>query len=126
MVPSSVVTRELCNLGYLGESIGSSESSSSVVGRGQASVGEDSLVLGVKPVIAQNPSRSTCCGSQSISSAVVVSYIVPVVHKSVQVLSIPFPELVSILKRVPVAYVGVREAHQRTTLACSYLGVLSS
>jgi len=51
MVPRSVV-RRLCNPGYQGEGIGGSELSSSVVGHGQASVGEDSVFLGVKPVIA--------------------------------------------------------------------------
>jgi len=97
MVQSSVVRRKLCNPGYLGESIEGSELAPRVVGYKQASGVEDSVVLGVKPVLAQNHIRSISCGSQSVSSAVVVSDIVPVVPKFVPVALISFPELVSIL-----------------------------
>jgi len=101
MVPSSVVRRELCNPGYLGESIECSELTRKAVGCRQASGVENFLSLGVKPIIALNPIHSLSCGGQSVSPTVVVSDISPVVSKAVPIVSIPSTELVSILKRVP-------------------------
>jgi len=58
MVLRSVVRKELCNPGYLGQSIEGSELAPRVVGYRQKSGVDNSIVLSVKPVFAQNPSRS--------------------------------------------------------------------
>jgi len=88
MAPSSVVRRELCNPGYLDESIEGSELTRRAIGCRQASGVENSLSLGVKPVIALNPIHSISCGVQSVSSTLVVSDISLVVPKAVSVVSI--------------------------------------
>jgi len=72
MVPRSVIQRE-CNLSYLGD---------------------------VKPVIACSFGRPSTCGSQSVFSASFLSSDIQVVNQPIPVVSVFFPELVSILKRV--------------------------
>jgi len=73
----------------------------SSVGRCHTSVVEDSASLGVGPITAQDLVQIGSCGSQSVSFASVITKSVPVITKFVPVVSIPSPDLVSILKRVP-------------------------